>query len=417
MAVLVILVDGRDAADAAFANRDAATAEPLLATAYQRAAVTFGANHPDTIDILRTSGDLREQGGDVKGAIQAYDQAAAAVAKGLGANSGLGLDIAVASAQLRVRAGLFRDGSAQLKAACASLAVTYGQLHPKTADCNVALGTILSQAGDLAGAAAAFRAVRDIAVGLHGADDPDAIRASADLAENSRLAGRASEAVQALEALRGNAKVKGDPELGADINSLLARAYEDVGRFGDALALNKAVYTYRRQVVGDTDPNTLGALNFVAGTLARMGNLTGAETAYRQALAGYQATLGTDDLATITVMNNLGVLLEQEGLFDEAEPLLRDALDKGQNVLGPGHPTTLRTMNNLALLYESQGNFDRAESMYLVPLQVLDKTLGVNHPDAVAITNNLAFLYMLQENYPKAATMFERSTGEFAAGA
>ena len=354
----------RDAADAAFAADDVQGAESQLTLAHERAVTALGANHPDSVDILRTLGDLKEQTGDLPGAIASFSEALEAAKSGLGPRSAVALDIAVALAQVQIRTGLFTEGSKALAATCTAISAEYGRVQEKSAECQTILGAVLAGAGDLVGGLAAYTEVQDIQQGLHGPTHPATIRAEADVAEASRLAGRFGVAVSSLRALVKRAEQLADAELMADVRGYLARALEDSGESAEALRLNRQVYAARVKAYGATDPSSLGALNYIASTQMRMGDLQGAEASYREALAGYQAVLGVEDAATITVLNNLGVLLEQEGLYDEAEPVLRQSLNAGENLLGSGHPTTLRNMNNLALLYESQGNFDKAEALY-----------------------------------------------------
>ena len=403
----------RDAADAAFATDDVQGAESQLTLAHERAVAALGAHHPDSIDILRALGDLKEQTGDLSGAITSFTEALDAATAGLGPRSAVALDIAVALAQVQIRTGLFTEGSKALAATCTVISAEYGRIQEKSAECQTILGSVLTGAGDLVGGSAAYTEAKDIQLALHGAANPATIRAEADVAEAARLAGRFGVAVTSLRALLRRAEQLADDELLTDVRGYLARALEDSGASVEALRINRQVYAARVKAYGATDPASLGALNYIASTQMRMGDLTGAEASYREALAGYQAVLGVEDPATITVLNNLGVLLEQEGLYDEAEPVLRQSLNAGENVLGTGHPTTLRNMNNLALLYESQGNFDKAEALYTGSMHALESQLGPDHPDALAIVNNLAFLYMLQQNYPRAEEMFNRVLSGF----
>lgn len=297
-----------------------------------------------------------------------------------------------------------------LEATCGSETATIGQTDPQSAGCLSVLAGILRRDGDLERAESLYRDVLEWQLSALGGEADATLRTRAALAELTRLQGGPDAALAELLHIKEavTAYLPDDVLLLTEVRGLEARAHEDLGQFGEALALNEEAFEFWRARAGDAAPETLAALNFLGATYLRLGRLSEAEAAFEEALTGLQRIYGNRHRETLAVMNNLGVVLEKQGLYDRAEPVLRRALQISETLLGTGHPITLRNMANLALLLESQGNFDRAEPLYLLPIEVLSRELGEAHPDTVAIMNNLAFLYSVSERYSEAAELFER---------
>jgi CHAT domain-containing protein len=122
-----------------------------------------------------------------------------------------------------------------------------------------------------------------------------------------------------------------------------------------------------------------------------------AEKANQYALKNF----GETDPDTLKSINYLALLYESQGRYGEAEPLYRRFYQLSEEVLGPKHPDTLTSINNLAALYESQGRYGEAEPLYKRCLQLSEEVLGPKHPSTLTtLLNYSACLVMLkQDNY------------------
>jgi tetratricopeptide (TPR) repeat protein len=131
------------------------------------------------------------------------------------------------------------------------------------------------------------------------------------------------------------------------------------------------------------------SLNHQALSLQSKGDLMGAESLFRSALAIAVRTLGEDHPDTAGSLNNLAGLLESKGDLAGAEPLYRRALAIAEKVLGPNHPNTATSLDNLAGLLESKGDYAGAVPLYRRALDIANKTLGPDDSTTRTIRENL----------------------------
>src|SRR5947199_4780940 len=79
----------------------------------------------------------------------------------------------------------------------------------------------------------------------------------------------------------------------------------------------------------------------------RVGDLRGAERAYRRALTVAERRLPADDLATARCRNDLGVILKYAGGVEEAASLYDQAHSVYLRRLGPAHPDVGMVLHNI----------------------------------------------------------------------
>ena len=84
-----------------------------------------------------------------------------------------------------------------------------------------------------------------------------------------------------------------------------------------------------------------------------------------KALEDMRRLLVKDSPDTLIAMNNLAGVYKQQSEFAKAEPLFVQALAVGRRVLGEEHPLTLASLNNLATgLTRRPGGSTSAFSLY-----------------------------------------------------
>jgi tetratricopeptide (TPR) repeat protein len=104
-------------------------------------------------------------------------------------------------------------------------------------------------------------------------------------------------------------------------------------------------------------------LNNLALNLAQAGNLSEAETLYRQSVDEQRTSSSHDDFLLSQSIGSLGGVLLRENKLDAAEPLLREALTIRRQSLPSDDPRIATSMNNLAVLLQVQGKLDEAETL------------------------------------------------------
>ncbi|HRF06966.1 FxSxx-COOH system tetratricopeptide repeat protein, partial [Accumulibacter sp.] len=172
--------------------------------------------------------------------------------------------------------------------------------------------------------------------------------------------------------------------------------------FERALALSRDAY-------GEEHPDTLTAMNNLAGTLRAQGDLAGARALQEQALAVSRRVLGEEHPATLTSMNNLAGTLRAQGDLAGARALQEQALAVRRRVLGEEHPDTLISMNNLAETLRAQGDLAGARALHEQALAVCRRVLGEEHPDTLTSMNNLAGTLRAQGDLAGARALQEQA--------
>src|SRR4029077_3637001 len=106
----------------------------------------------------------------------------------------------------------------------------------------------------------------------------------------------------------------------------------------------------------------------LAVSLAAQGNLEEARQLQEQVVRGRRALFGDTDLETLRAINNLAGTVASQGDFTRARELLASVLATTCCEFGEQHPDSLTTMSNLAAILWQEG--ERAEA-YALQQQVL----------------------------------------------
>ena len=247
-----------------------------------------------------------------------------------------------------------------------------------------------------------------------GPDHPDTLIARDNLAGAYEDVGRFDEAIELLErVLVGSERVLGPdhPDTLMTRNNL-AVAYRSVGRFDEAIELLGRVLAEQERVLDPDHPDTLGTRNNLAFAYQSAGRFDEAIELFERVLADQERVLGPDHPDTLATRNNLAVAYHSAGRFDEAIELFERVLADQERVLGPDHPDTLATRNNLAVAYHSAGRFDEAIDAWEELLLDCQRVLGADHPVTLTVRNNLASAYGSVGRFGEAIELFERVLAE-----
>ena len=161
-------------------------------------------------------------------------------------------------------------------------------------------------------------------------DYTGAMRTGLAEAWRSRVAGRAAESAERLEAEDNLACSLLHQRKDAEAEPMLRRLHEVTMR-----------------VYGAEYPSTLTIAGDLAMSLSNQGKHVDAERIQREVLGVRKRVLGAEHPDTLTSANNLAGSLFDQGKYVEAEQMLHAALASCQRVLGPTHPNTLQIASNL----------------------------------------------------------------------
>ena len=127
----------------------------------------------------------------------------------------------------------------------------------------------------------------------------------------------------------------------------LACAYDDLGRYGDALALFEETLALRKAKLGPDHPDTLRTMNDLARVYGLLGRYADALALGEETLALLKAKLGPDHPDTLITMWCVAASLVQLDRSAEAAPIIEDCLkrSKGKSV----HPELIRGLYMLRI--------------------------------------------------------------------
>ena len=228
------------------------------------------------------------------------------------------------------------------------------------------------------------------------------------------------------------------------LRSHIANVLRSQGKFQEAFDLDSAVYAEQREILGETDPQTLQTARSLGGDLRGLGDFRRARELDERTYEQLKDAFGVDDPATLNGANNLAEDMRLMGDCFHARDLDTETLHHRQRVLrNPDHPytlhsaanlardlrdagdyagsvellrdiyaryravgedlvDTLRTAKSLAVSLRKMGSIDEAYEITLETHERYGRKYAVNHPDALACALNLACDLSARDDKPAA---------------
>jgi tetratricopeptide (TPR) repeat protein len=213
----------------------------------------------------------------------------------------------------------------------------------------------------------------------------------------------------------GAARVKNEladqPEVKAEMLSVMGRTYQRLGEFDKARPLLEEALSTRRRLLGSRNADVADSLNDLGVLLREKGDAAAAEPLLVEALATRKEVLGLEHRDVAVTLVELGRLYSDRGSESDrrAEPLFREALAIRRKALGDEAHETATSMNELALLLWHRGALAEAEALFRQCLEINRKTQGEDHPDVSASLNNLALIAGDKGDFAAAETLSRQS--------
>jgi serine/threonine protein kinase/Tfp pilus assembly protein PilF len=210
-------------------------------------------------------------------------------------------------------------------------------------------------------------------------------------------------------AARVQKELAGQPELQAEMMTVIGRVYQRLGVPEKAQALLEAALATGRSVIGPEHPRVAQSLNDLGVLLREKGDRAAAGPMLEQALEMRRRLLGPEDKDVAVTLVELGRLYVDQNTPDRAAPLFREALAIRRKVLGDEHRETATSMSDLALLLWQKGDLASAEPLFRSSLAVSRKALGEDHPNVASSLNNLALILLDRGEYAEAESNFRQA--------
>ncbi len=145
------------------------------------------------------------------------------------------------------------------------------------------------------------------------------------------------------------------------LRSHIANVLRSQGKFQEAYDLDSAVYAEQREILGETDPQTLQTARSLGGDLRGLGEFRRAKELDELTYEQLKDAFGVDDPATLNGANNLAEDLRLMGDYFRARDLDTETLDYRQRVLkNQDHPYTLHSAANLARDLRDAGDYTQS---------------------------------------------------------
>jgi serine/threonine protein kinase len=197
-----------------------------------------------------------------------------------------------------------------------------------------------------------------------------------------------------LGAERIDAELADQPELQAELFTLIGRTYDRMGLSAKALPLLERALALGRRALGPEHVRVAQSLNDLGVLHREQGDLAKAEPLLRESLAMRQRLLGPADKDVAVTHVELARALEDRGRDAEAEPHIREALAIRRTLFGDEHRETATSKNELGLLLLRRGDLAGAEPLLRENAATNVRVLGSDHPNTGVAKANLALVLL-----------------------
>lgn len=304
------------------------------------------------------------------------------------------------------------DQAGAREAFLSSLAIAdeaLGSDHASSYTASSNLATVLEDLGDGAGARAAFARAVDAA---ERAAEPASLgRVLANYGAFLQREGQPSEAVavmrRALAALRAGCEPS-DPEIAGAINTL-GLALTELGEYDDAREALSESLRLHEAALGREHPRVATVLNNLGLAHAAAGDQRQAQHHHQRALEIDEAALGPEHPDVATDLNNLGLALQALGDAGSARPLFERALRIVEGSHPPGDLRVAVITSNLGLAQHAAGDHEQARAAHERALRLTEAALGPDHPGLRNLLNNLGAALQALGDFERAGAAFARA--------
>jgi hypothetical protein len=182
-------------------------------------------------------------------------------------------------------------------------------------------------------------------------------------------------------------------------------ALRGLGRFAEALAVQRASHDLSFRRLGPDHPDTLMTIGGFAANLRRLGNFTAARELDQHAVEVLTRERGRDDVETLRHAHNLAVDHRLAGEFMAALEINRHGADVLARILGPDAFSTLYAVNDTARDVRELGRYYESLSMQEQTYVRYREVFGPDSPDTLRAMKNLAVSRRKAGRYEEAAEL------------
>jgi tetratricopeptide (TPR) repeat protein len=175
-------------------------------------------------------------------------------------------------------------------------------------------------------------------------------------------------------------QLAGQPEVEADIRSIIAKSYWRLDVNDRAELHSKKALDLRRQLFGPNDERVADSLVDYAWSLLEQGRHADAERHVRDALSIYQEQ-NSDPHRKVRALWTLQLFLARQFRQDEAEVVANEALALAGDGTDSDYAELPNILHDLAELKSREGKYDEAEKLAQRAVDIHRRVHGDNHPE------------------------------------
>ncbi len=222
----------------------------------------------------------------------------------------------------------------------------------------------------------------------------------------------ASELVE-QGAARVAVELADQPEIQAEMMTLLGRVYLTMGRYDAAIEQLEGALAAGRRLHGDVHAGGAETARLLAEVLHYQGYYDRAERLLREVVATRRLS-GERSREVGTALNDLGDLLHSRGHFAAAEDVLREALAIQIAASGDDGDDAARARRDLANVLRDTGERVEAEALYRRSLRTSRARLGRVDPIVALTQNELARLLAETGGHAEAEAILRENLETYA---
>lgn len=203
-------------------------------------------------------------------------------------------------------------------------------------------------------------------------------------------------------------ELAGQPEVQAEILTVMGRIYRRLGVYDTAQHLLEQALAIGRPVFGPEHKSLAQILNDLGTLLADRGDYAAAGRNLEEALTMRRTLLGPEHVDVAITLTELARVYQDQGFNKRSEPLQREALAMRRKLLGDADRETAVSLSGLASVLRLNGDLSGAESLLHESL-AMNRKVGEAHPNTSAPLNDLALIAAARGDFAAAESMFRQS--------
>ncbi len=207
--------------------------------------------------------------------------------------------------------------------------------------------------------------------------------------------------------VRLRSQLNNQPAVKANLMSVAADIYFDLGAYDEARKLGYEALDITRKTQGENNADYASSLHQIAMFLDDAGETDSALTLARKELAITTNLFPSKDTTVATAQISVAYLYRHLGEFDSAAYYYNHALETQRELLGDADVEVGNTLNHLARLYFQLGEYDKAEPLAREAVANLRAYYQRDdHFEVIAAMGNLGGILSAEGHYAQAESVF-----------